>query len=295
MKKEDSSMALPLPSGKQFIMSHRMMSGDFEMPSMEVAQDHYSIGFIIHGDRKVITPTKSFMLHSGYISGMAPYIYHRTVPGSTDYYESYLVKFSPDFAKELTGTLGVQFLDSLYAQFPKKFAPEDEKELFSLAKTMLEAYDASNEIESPEELKAALLKIKYLLFSILLLIRDKGESASEQTVIHNNALSEPIMEAVYYIEKNFREPLSITEVAAVSGYSVSYFSRLFKNQLGKAFSEYLCLTRLKHVQQLLLTTDMSAMDISLECGFPYPGNMTASFKKEFGMTPLKFRKQNRHR
>ena len=269
------------------------MSGDFEMSSMEVAQDHYSIGFIIHGDRKVITPTKSFMLHAGYINGMPPYVYHRTIPGSTDYYESFLIKFSPDFAKELTDALGLNFLDNLYEQFPKKYSPEDEKELFSLAGTLLDAYEKSERANTPEEQREADLKIKYLLFSLLLLIRDKGESASEKTVLHNNTLSEPIMEAVYFIEKNYKDPISITDVAAVSGYSVSYFSRLFKNQLGKAFSEYLCLTRLKHVQQLLLTTDMSAMDISLECGFPYPGNMTASFKKEFGMTPLKFRKQNK--
>ncbi len=286
-------MALPLPHGKQFIMSHRMMSGDFEMSSMEAAQDHYSIGFIIHGDRKIITPTKSFLIHAGCINGMPPYVYHRTVPGSTDYYESYLLKFSPDLAKELTDSLGLQFLDNLYSQFPKKFSPDDEKELFSLAKTLLDAYDASNELDNQEEKKAALLKIKYLLFSLLLLINDKGESANEKTVIYNNALSEPIMEVVYFIERKYKDPISITQAASISGYSVSYFSRLFKNQLGKAFSEYLCLTRLKHVQQLLLTTDMSAMDISLECGFPYPGNMTASFKKEFGMTPLKFRKQNR--
>lgn len=286
-------MALPLPQGKQFIMSYRNMSGDFEMPSMEVAQDHYSIGFIIHGDRKVITPTKSFMLHAGYINGMAPFVYHRTVPGSRDYYESYLLKFSPDFAKELTDQLGLQFLDSLYDQFPKKFSPEDERELFSLAGTLLEAYNRSCEISDPSELYEAQAKIKYLLFSLLLLIKDKGESASEKTVIHSSALSQPIMDAVYFIEKNYKKNIGITEVAAVSGYSASYFSKLFKAQLGKAFSEYLCLTRLKHVQNLLLTTNMSAMDISLECGFPYPGNMTASFRKEFGMTPLKFRKQNR--
>ncbi|MBQ7613950.1 MAG: helix-turn-helix transcriptional regulator [Butyrivibrio sp.] len=286
-------MALPLPQGKQFTIVYRMLSGDFEMTSMEVAQDHYSLGLIIHGDRKVITPTKSFMLHKGYINGMPPFAYHRTVPGSADYYENYLIKFSPDYVKELTDTLGLQFLDNLYSQFPKKFSPEDEAELFGLARTLLDSYNLSNEVTTPEEAGTAELKNKYLLYALLLLINDKGESASEKTVIHNKALSKPIMEAVYYIEKNYKKPLGIEEVAAISGYSVSYFSKIFKSQLGKAFSEYLCLTRLKHVQNLLLSTDMSAMDISLECGFPYPGNMTASFKKEFGMTPLKFRKNNK--
>ena len=286
-------MALPLPQGKQFTMYHRKLSGDFEMSSMEVAQDHYSLAFIIHGDRKVITPTKSFSLHEGYINGIAPFVYHRTVPESGDYYESFLLKFSPDFAKELTAALGLQFLDNLYSQFPKRFTPDEGKELFSLAKILLEAYDASNLLDTPEEQKAADIKITYLLYSLLMLIGDKGESASEKTQHHKSTLSEPIMEAVYYIESNYQKSLNIDEVAAISGYSVSYFSKLFKNQLGKAFSEYLCLTRLKHVQNLLLSTDMSATEIALECGFSYPGNMTASFKKEFGMTPLKFRKQNK--
>ena len=101
------------------------------------------------------------------------------------------------------------------------------------------------------------------------------------------------MEAVYFVEKNYKKSLKIEDVAAISGYSVTYFSKLFSAQLGKTFSEYLCLTRLKHVQNYLLSTDMSVMDISLECGFSYPGNMTASFRKEFNMTPLQFRKQNK--
>ncbi len=285
-------MALPLPQGKQFTIYQRKLSGDFEMSSMEVAEDHYSLAFIIHGDRKVITPTKSFSLHEGYINGIPPYVYHRTVPGSTDYYESYLLKFSPDFVNELTDSLGLQFLDNLYSQFPKKFSPQEGKELFSLAKTLLEAYDASALMEDPEELMAANIKLKYLLYALLMLISEKGKSAIEKTQHHKSILSKPIIEAVYYLERNYKKPLNIPEVAAISGYSVAYFSKLFKSQLGKNFSEYLCLTRLKHVQNLLLSTDMSAMDIALECGFPYPGNMTASFKKEFGMTPLKYRKQN---
>ncbi len=286
-------MALPLPQGKQFTIIYRMLESSFEMTSMEVASDHYSLGFIIHGDRKVITPTKTFMLHAGFINGIPPYAYHRTIPGSLDYYENYLIKFSPDYVKELTEELGAQFLDNLYAQFPKEFDDEDRKELFSLAKTLLDAYDSLNECEKPEDIRVSELKVKHLFYALLLLINDKGRSAWEKTVLHNKALSEPIMEAVYFVEKNYKKPIKIEDAAAISGYSVTYFSKLFSAQLGKPFSEYLCITRLKHVQNLLLSTDMSVMDISLECGFSYPGNMTASFKKEFGMTPLQFRKQNR--
>jgi AraC-like DNA-binding protein len=286
-------MALPLPQGKNFIITHRMMSGDFEMPSMEVASDHYSLGFIIHGDRKVITPTMSYTLHSGYVNAIAPFLYHRTIPASNDYYESFLIKFSPDFAKEFTDRAGARTLDEIFRHPPKRFEEGDSKKIFELASLLHDIYstdEKNGEASSPQ----TEFKYRNLLYAILLFISDRGINETEKSVVHTSPLSEPIMEAVYYIEKNYQKPLKIEDVAAISGYSVSYFSRIFNQQLKRPFSEYLCITRLKHVQNLLLTTDMSVMDISLECGFSYPGNMTASFKKEFGMTPLQFRKQNKH-
>ena len=285
-------MALPLPQGKNFIITHRKLSGDFEMPSMEVASDHYSLGFIIHGDRKVITPTMSYILHAGYVNAIAPFLYHRTIPASTDYYESYLIKFSPDFVSDFNAAVGTKILDNVFRHPPKHFSAEDEKKIFGLAAILLEMYDAQEATGLPAD-AATLFKFKNLLYAILSFIADRGTDDIEKSIVHTSPLSEPIMEAVYYMEKNYKKPIKIEEVAAVSGYSVSYFSRIFNAQLGHPFSEYLCITRLKHVQNLLLTTDMSVTDISLECGFSYPGNMTACFKKEFAMTPLQFRKRQR--
>lgn len=287
-------MALPLPQGKNFIITHRHLSGDFEMPSMEVASDHYSLGFIIHGDRKVITPTMSYVLHAGYVNAVAPFLYHRTIPASTGYYESYLIKFSPEFIKDFVDTLGARTLEDIFKRPPKHFSKEDEKRLFDLAELLLELYDTREQAGLPED-AATLFKYKNLLYTILMFISDRGIDETEKSVVHTSPLSEPIMEAVYYMEKNYKKPIKIEDVASVSGYSVSYFSRIFASQLKRPFSEYLCITRLKHVQNLLLTTTLSVTDISLECGFSYPGNMTACFKKEFGMTPLQFRKQQQMR
>lgn len=284
-------MALPLPQGKNFIITHRMMPGGFEMPSMEVASDHYSLGFIIHGDRKVLTPTMSYTLHSGYINAIAPFLYHRTIPASGGYYESFLIKFSPDFVKDFTDSAGTGILDEVFRHPPKHFSVDDEKRVFDLAALLCDIYTRDEQVQTDERKELTEFRYKNLLYTILFFIHDRGINETEKSVVHSSPLSQPIMEAVYFIEKNYSQPLKIEDAAARSGYSVSYFSRLFKDQLKKPFSEYLCLTRLKHVQNLLLTTDLSVMDISLECGFSYPGNMTASFKKEFGMTPLSFRKQ----
>ena len=286
-------MALPLPKGKQITVSYREIPSNYEMPSMEVASDHYSIGFMIKGDRRIITPGITFTLHEGYVGAMRPYVYHRTIPASNADYISILIKFSPDFITNMTNVLGPQILDTIFKYPPISFSEKDRDKLFTMARDIYELYD---EIEKNgydmSENSISRFRLQNLLTYILLEIYEKGHFDSSKATIHDSELSEPILEAVYFIEKNYMKPLKIEEVAGISGYSVSYFSRLFAQQLGTAFTDYLCITRLKHVQNLLLTTNKSVMDISLECGFSYPGNMTSSFKKEFGMTPLQFRKKN---
>ncbi len=285
-------MALPLPQGKLFQITYRMLPADFGMPSMEVASDHYSLIFILSGDRRIITPTYSYTLRKGSIYGIAPYLYHRTVPDSHAPYESILLKFNPKLVEPLTEKLGSQFLDNIYASFPMSFPEDIRDRIFSLARDILTEYDRhelSGSVE--EEDPTYIMKIQSMLTYLLLLMDEYRLPDESATTTHSAPLSRSILEAVYFIEKNYMKPIKIEDASAVSGYSPSYFSRLFSNQLGTAFSEYLCITRLKHVQNMLLTTDKSVMDIALECGFSYPGNMTAAFKKEFGMTPLQFRKK----
>lgn len=278
-------MALPLPPGKHIQITYKKVSGDYEMPSMEAAADHYSLGFVIHGDRLVITPTMTYTLHPGYVSAMAPFIYHKTMPASTEYYEKILIKFSPEFVQPLSDRLGVQIMEQIYQYPPKSFTPEVRDKVFKLAEDMLEV--SQNTFFDKVYME---FRLQSMLFQLLLLIYEKGV-LDEQANIHNTVLSKPIMEAVYFIEKNYMRAIKIEEAAAVSGYSVSYFSKLFQAHLGTPFSEYLCNIRLKHVQDALLTTQKTMIEIALENGFAYPGNMTNCFKRKFGMTPFQFRKK----
>jgi AraC-like DNA-binding protein len=281
-------MAIPLPNGKEFQITYRELPSDYEMPSMEVASDHYSIVFLMDGDRRIITPTMTCTVHPGSISTMAPFVYHRTVSVSHRPYISILMKFSPHFVEPLVKAAGNHVLDTIFEYPTKAFAAKDQEYICHLSKELLEAYGEVGEHFESDSLHR--FKIQNLLFTLLISIYEKGIVDENLSSLHNAPLSEPILDAVYYIEKNYKKDLKIENVAAISGYSVSHFSRLFNSQLGISFSDYLISTRLKHVQYLLLTTEKSVTDIAFECGFSYPGNMTGSFKSKFGMTPLQFRK-----
>ena len=181
--------------------------------------------------------------------------------------------------------LGSTVIDKIYENSPKSFDSEDTAErIFSMAQNMQRIYDAGSQDRALWE-----LHLQSLLYALLLEIY--SESSSEGVSSHHTVLSHPIIEAIYYIEKNYMKQIRIEDAAAAGGYSVSYFSRLFKSQLGQSFSDYLLSIRLKHVKSDLISTDRSITEIAVDNGFGYAGNMTSCFRKKTGMTPTRFRRQ----
>ena len=103
----------------------------------------------------------------------------------------------------------------------------------------------------------------------------------------------PVENATAYITEHYNEPLTLEGMAELTSLSVSYFSRLFKTITGFGFKEYLTIIRLKQAQSLLLHTDTSICKIAYECGFNDSNYFSVVFKDFTGISPLKYRKQNR--
>ena len=283
-------MPLSIPGGKQYQVTHRNLPSDYAMQMLEAASDHYTLCFIINGDRRVITPTMNYVLHPGSATTMAPGLYHRTLSASGQEYESILVKFKYDFVKNFIDRLGNYIFDEIYKSPAKTFDEKEAEFLLSMAYELVNIENSvSQDTATEQELKLKDMKFECTLYSILIYIYEHGRECIESRA-HNTPLTKPIIDAVYYIESNYSKNLLIQEVAQASGYSVFYFSRLFQAQLGSSFSEYVTNVRLKHVKNDLLTTNKSITEIALQNGFSYPGNMTNCFKKAFNITPLQYRK-----
>ena len=128
----------------------------------------------------------------------------------------------------------------------------------------------------------------YLQELLLFLMRHSVMNESEPELL--NARDADILLATKYIYKNFRQPLTLEEVSAVSSLSPTYFSKKFKLVTGMGFKEYLNFVRLKHAQTALLTTTNSITDIALEYGFNDSNYFKDLFKKVYGKSPREFRK-----
>lgn len=274
-------MALPLPEGKQINVERKLFRSGYAMPSMEMATDHYSIGYIISGDRKTITPFGTYDYHAGDAALAPMYLYHQTVAGSNAPYERVLIKFSPQIADEFISVAGRQMFDELYERRIFSFAPEVQKKLECLFTDMAE--------EFKKEQPYTEFILKGMLFRILVMVWEE-KLPGKEAEIHETLLTPPIVDALYYMENYYSRNPSLEEAAGVANFSPAYFSRLFSAQLGKSYSEYLCGIKLRHVSVLLAQTDKSVMEIAQETGFCHGNYLSDQFKKKMGMTPMQFRK-----
>lgn len=97
-------------------------------------------------------------------------------------------------------------------------------------------------------------------------------------------------EILAYLEAHYRDTdLSQTQVADAFQISSYTLSRMFKNQVGIGFTEYVNAKRLDYAKELLLTTSYSIREISILSGFSNDNYFSRIFKASTGVSPTRFR------
>ena len=102
-------------------------------------------------------------------------------------------------------------------------------------------------------------------------------------------LSPIIQSAISYIHNHYSEGISIKEFCIKSKVSTPYLGYLFKKETGLFFNNYLTQHRICASIQLLLDTDLKINDIALAVGFSSPSYYISCFKKQTGLSPIKYR------
>ena len=94
-----------------------------------------------------------------------------------------------------------------------------------------------------------------------------------------------------YVDENFTNPeLSLNLISEEFNLNSKYVSQLFKEQLGINFADYVMERRVELAKTLLLSTDISINEISLQIGYEIPLSFGRAFKKHVGVSPTDFRK-----
>jgi AraC-like DNA-binding protein len=86
------------------------------------------------------------------------------------------------------------------------------------------------------------------------------------------------------------KPVRLTDTANAACLSPYHFHRLFTKAFGETPQRYLSRHRLDKAASLLASTDRSVTEVCLESGFESPTSFSASFRRQFGMSPRDFRR-----
>lgn len=99
-----------------------------------------------------------------------------------------------------------------------------------------------------------------------------------------------ISSAVNYIKKNCKKDISLGEVAEYVNLNTSYLSRLFKEEKGIQFVEYVRNEKMDMAKELLKNSNKKIYQICEELGYQNVQYFSTIFKNTVGMTPVEFKR-----
>lgn len=105
----------------------------------------------------------------------------------------------------------------------------------------------------------------------------------------SSILSKPVTQCVDYIYSNIKERITIADLAAYTGLSESYLSRVFKQNLGVSISDYIREKKIEKATHLLKYSDKPIIDIANYLSFSSQSYFIQIFKGFMGLTPKKYR------
>lgn len=203
-------------------------------------------------------------------------------------------KMDPDL---LTSAIVVQFLPGLFGA--ELFdLPECRliKKLLDRSRFGLKLGAEVRAVVGPliRELEFAVGFERVLLLWRCLDVLSRGDGAVVVSTLEPRALNRKdqlcIDRVFQFTIDNFKERVSLSEVAGIACMSVTSFCNYFKRSTKKTYVDFLNEVRIGYACNLLMESDKPVLQVSYESGYNTMANFHKQFLKVKGVTPLQYRK-----
>jgi AraC family transcriptional regulator len=128
-----------------------------------------------------------------------------------------------------------------------------------------------------------------------------GTALATQLVCHHSSLArQPIRfkgglsgrrlkQVLAFIEDNLGNDLSLSQIAAVAGLSVSHCKVLFRQAMGLPVHQYVIRRRVERAATLLRQGKLSISAVALETGFAHQSHLAMQMRRILGTSPRVFK------
>lgn len=137
------------------------------------------------------------------------------------------------------------------------------------------------------------LVLDTLLHSLIVRLLSECSTLSEASGLAPHSISPRRLQRVLdFIESNLGADIELGDLASVAGSSRFHFSRAFRDATGFPPYRYLIHRRIDAAKTLLLQDTLSISQIAQHCGFNSQSQFAAMFRRVFGTSPGKFRREH---
>lgn len=235
----------------------------------------HTLIFVLHGHKFLHIEEQTHTAEAGHLVLLKRGIYALSefVPDGLNY-EALLVFFTDDFIKKFLHTH--QLITSPSAATAAHLViPTNE--LLNGFKTQFMGYFGKN-IKGLENI----LQLK--LQELLLLLLGSPQGQPVLAFLQSIVFGQPV-DIDFIVRKHLFQPLSLEELAKLSGRSLASFKRDFQHQYNCPPKKWINDQRLEHARMLLLHSGKNVSEVAMDCGFENIPHFIRIFKQKFGGTP----------
>ncbi|MCU6710827.1 AraC family transcriptional regulator [Paenibacillus sp. J5C_2022] len=275
---------LPVKVSKQFPFHIFPISIHGSYPKHR--HDFLELSLVLDGEGYEIINGKEHPMKAGTCALFLPYHFHEIHTTSRRPLKLFNLMFDLGFLLQPSiFTKGLKNL--MYASDNlSPFIQLDDKQFLFFHAIMESLYA---ELQNDHEWRNDMIQCKLteLLITFDRLRRDGNDSQTWEQTDGRKSLW-PI---VHYIHTNFSEPISLSRLSKQFNIDISHLSKEFKKHMGMNFTHFLQEVRVRHAGSLLVSTNMSGIEIAMEAGFGSISSYSRIFTQVIGMTPSDYRNQ----
>ena len=132
----------------------------------------------------------------------------------------------------------------------------------------------------PSQVNPGLLRLKVM--ELLYNVMDCSKNIFRQML----QLRQPVKTDIHrVVEENYTSPISLDELAYLSGRSLSSFKRDFQDIYGESPARWIREKRLAKAREMLRSSSLSVADVAYSLGFENPTHFSRIFKQQYGYAP----------
>lgn len=262
---------------EHLVYSHRQNCYTFSsFPERLHHHDHYELQIPKNGDVAFILDNYLIIPQAGNLVLFKPNRIHTTRLLSECVYERYVFLFDTQAFQLQNIGLNLTFLEQAddCIAFPVK-----------MLNTLYGLLDKLDIVLQDRDSNVALLAYSYII-QIFHLI-------NQQSVAKNNIrydIPENVLKIKQYMDDNYLNLNTTSEIAAHFFYRREHVSRLFKEYFNTNVSDYLALLKIRH-SQMLLENGATVTEACYQSGFHNMSTFTTTFHRLYHTNPSAYRKE----